>query len=170
MLCGRNKIAPTRLRGGLIGLLVAAMVSVIASAADPVVREYMIDERGELRAFSRAVVTEGGRTVWLAGQTATVDSDGNSLAGDFEAQTREIFRILGERLQQFDGTLSDIVTMTVYIDDVRNGDAFVEIRKEHFEAGRYPSSALITVVGFARPEIMIEIKATAVVGEEAGTE
>ena len=83
--------------------------------------------------------------------------------GDFEAQTREIFRILGERLRQFDGTLSDIVTMTVYINDVRNGDTFVEIRKEQFEEGRYPSSALITVVGFARPEIMIEIKATAVV-------
>ena len=170
MLYRKNKTAPTRLLGSLLSLLFAALLPVISSAADPVVREYVIDERGELRAFSRVVVTEGGRTVWLAGQTATVDSNGNSLAGDFESQTREIFRILDERLQQFDGTLSDIVTMTVYIDDVRNGDAFVEIRKEHFEAGRYPSSALITVVGFARPEIMIEIKATAVVGEEAGTQ
>ena len=69
-------------------------------------------------------------------------------------------------MQHFGGTLSDIVTMTVYIDDVRNGDAFVEIRKEHFESGRYPSSALITVVGFARPEIMLEIKATAIVGDD----
>ena len=28
------------------------------------------------RAFSPAVVTDGGRIVWLAGQTATMDADG----------------------------------------------------------------------------------------------
>lgn len=157
--------------GGRISLgvlfAILATISGFAGAADPVVREYVTDERGELRAFSRAVATEGGTTVWLAGQTTSVDADGNSLAGDFEGQTREIFRLIGERLAHFGGTLNDIVTMTVYIDDVRNGDAFVEIRKEQFAPGRYPSSALITVVGFARPELMIEIKATAVVGEEA---
>ena len=167
MLTSR-RINNTSRRGlGPLLLAAAATVSALAWAADPVVREYVIDDRGELRAFSRAVATEGGRTIWLAGQTASVNADGNSLAGDFDAQTREIFRIISERLEHFGGTLSDIVTMTVYIDDVRNGDAFVEIRKEQFESGRYPSSALITVVGFARPEIMLEIKATAVVGEEA---
>ncbi len=46
----------------------------------------------------------------------------------------------------------------------------IEIRTQQFESGRYPSSALITVVGFVRPELMIEIKATAVVGEEAGAD
>ena len=56
--------------------------------------------------------------------------------------------------------------MTVYIQDVRDGDRFVEIRSEYFESGRYPSSALITVVGFARPGTMIEIKPTAVIGQE----
>jgi 2-iminobutanoate/2-iminopropanoate deaminase len=170
MLYRKKMIISRWFLGPLICLLISALLPMISSAADPLVREHLIDERGELRAFSRAVTTEGGRTVWLAGQTATVDSGGNLLSGDFEAQTREILRILDERLRQFDGTLSDIVTMTVYINDVRNGDVFVDIRKEHFEAGRYPSSALITVVGFARPEIMIEIKATAVVGEEAGIE
>ncbi len=143
--------------------LTVVFLPAIVWGADPVDREYVIDERGELRAFSRAVSTQGGRTIWLAGQTATVDANGNLLTGDFEGQTREIFNILRQRLEHFGGTLSDIVTMTVYINDVRNGDAFVEIRKEQFEEGRYPSSALITVVGFARPEIMIEIKATAVV-------
>lgn len=164
----RNRRINKIFRRGLGPLFIAAttILATLSWAADPVVREFIIDDRGELRAFSRAVATEGGRTIWLAGQTATVDADGNSMAGNFEGQAREIFRILDERLQHFGGTLSDIVTMTVYIDDVRNGDAFVEIRKEHFESGRYPSSALITVVGFARPEIMLEIKATAIVGDD----
>ncbi|NNC66216.1 MAG: RidA family protein [Gammaproteobacteria bacterium] len=126
-------------------------------------REYVIDDRGRQRAFSRAVATTGGKIIWLAGQTTTTDANGNSLAGDFEGQTREIFRILDERLRGFGGDLSDIVTMTVYISDTRFGDPFVDIRSEHFDNDEYPSSALITVVGFARPDILIEIKATAVV-------
>lgn len=142
-----------------------SMISAIAAVAQSqeLTREYVIDERGRERAFSRAVSTIGGETVWLAGQTVTVDADGNSLAGDFEGQTREIFRILDERLAGFGGSLSDIVTMTVYIGDTRYGDQFVELRKEYFDNDQFPSSALITVVGFARPEILLEIKATAVV-------
>jgi hypothetical protein len=37
------------------------------------------------RAFSPAVVTQGGKIVWLAGQTALTDLDGKSIAHDFEA-------------------------------------------------------------------------------------
>ena len=137
-----------------------------AQDAVPVTKEYLIDEYGERRAFSRAVATTGGTTVWVAGHTTLTDADGNDISGDFEAQTREVFRLIEQRLAHYGGTLSDIVTMTVYIQDVRDGDRFVDIRSEYFSDGRYPSSALITVVGFARPGTMIEIKPTAVIGEE----
>ncbi len=149
-------------------LSIVVLLSVIAGIvqAQELTREYVIDERGRERAFSRAVATTGGKIVWLAGQTTTVDANGNSLAGDFEGQAREIFRILDERLADFGGSLADIVTMTVYIGDTRYGDQFVEIRKEHFDNDQFPSSALITVVGFARPEILLEIKAIAVVDAE----
>jgi enamine deaminase RidA (YjgF/YER057c/UK114 family) len=51
----------------------------------------------------------------------------------------------------------------VYINDVRNGDRFVQIRREHFPDGRYPCSALLTISGFARPGCMIEIQGVAVI-------
>ena len=140
--------------------------SAVAQDEDGVTREYMTLDWTEDRSFSPVVTTTGGKTIWLAGVTVIADADGNSLAGDFEGQTREIFRIIEDRLEQFGGTLADIVTMTVYIGDTRLGDPFVEIRKEMFEPGSYPSSALITVVGFARPESLIEVKATAVVGAD----
>ena len=38
------------------------------------------------RAFSPAVITEGGRTIYVAGHTGQVDDAGKSLAGDFDAQ------------------------------------------------------------------------------------
>ena len=120
---------------------------------------YSPDARSKERAFSRAVITEGGKTVWLAGQTAAANLD-------FEGQTREVFANLDKTIKAVGGSgLRDIVTMTVFINDVRLGDRFVEIRKEYFPGG-FPASALITVAGFDHPDMMVEIQAIAVVGEE----
>jgi enamine deaminase RidA (YjgF/YER057c/UK114 family) len=55
-----------------------------------------------------------------------------------------------------------MVTMTVFINDARNGDRFVQIRREHFPDGRYPCSALLTISSFARPGCMIEMQGVAV--------
>jgi enamine deaminase RidA (YjgF/YER057c/UK114 family) len=55
--------------------------------------------------------------------------------------------------------------MTVFIIDARYGDRFTEIRQEAFSDGNYPASALITVAGFARPNMMVEIQCVAVVPE-----
>jgi enamine deaminase RidA (YjgF/YER057c/UK114 family) len=118
-----------------------------------------------LRAYSPAVVTEGGRIVWLAGQTATTDADGRDIAGDFEAQTRRVFALIDQTMRRAGGTLADLVTMTVFIKEPRYGDRFVEIRRELFPDGRFPASALITVTNFARPGIELEIQAVAVVGD-----
>ena len=115
------------------------------------------------RAFSPAVITEGGKTVWLAGQTATVDEQGNDISGNFEAQTRTIFALIDKTLQRAGGSVANVVTMTVFINDPRYGDLFVRLRGEIFKDGRFPASALITVSHFARPGMLIEIQAIAVV-------
>ena len=116
------------------------------------------------RAFSPAVITQGGRTVWLAGQTATRDEAGNDISGDFDAQVRTIFSLIDKTLRRTDGTLANLVTMTVFINDPRYGDRFVELRKGFFPDGNYPASALITVSHFARPGMLIEIQGVAVIG------
>jgi 2-iminobutanoate/2-iminopropanoate deaminase len=119
------------------------------------------------RAYSPAVITEGGRAVWLAGQTATVDGDGKDISGNFEAQTRRVFGLMDETLRRVGGSLANLVTMTVFIKEPRFGDRFVEIRRGLFTDGNFPASALITVSNFARPGIEIEIQAIAVVGDRA---
>ena len=115
------------------------------------------------RAYSPAVITQGGRTIWLAGQTTTVDESGKDIAGNFEAQARTVFALMDRTLKRAGGSLSNLVTMTVFITDPRYGDAFVKIRSEFFRDGRFPASALITVTAFARPGILIEIQGVAVV-------
>src|SRR5262249_16268357 len=117
------------------------------------------------RAYSPAVVTEGGRTVWLAGQIAMVDADGRDISGDFEAQTHRVFALMDQTLRATAGTVTDLGTMTVFIKEPRYGDRFVEIRRELFPEGEFPASALITVTNFARPGVEIEIQAVAVIGD-----
>ncbi|HEY1544927.1 MAG TPA: RidA family protein [Xanthobacteraceae bacterium] len=116
------------------------------------------------RAFSPAVITQGGRTVWLAGQTATRDAEGRDISGDFDAQTKTIFALIDATLRRVGGSLADMVTMTVFINDPRHGDRFVELRRGIFANGKFPASALITVSHFARPGMLIEIQGVAVIG------
>jgi 2-iminobutanoate/2-iminopropanoate deaminase len=117
------------------------------------------------RAFSPAVITRGGRTIWLAGQTATEDLKGKSLLGDFPGQAKTIFALMDSTLKRSGGSLQNFVTMTVFITDARYGDQFVKLRHEMFPDGKFPASALITVSGLAQPGMLIEIQGVAVVGE-----
>jgi 2-iminobutanoate/2-iminopropanoate deaminase len=65
-------------------VLLAILLSGAAQAA-----EYMEKTPFQLsRAFSPGVITSGGMIVWVAGQTATQDSQGNNIASNFEAQVK----------------------------------------------------------------------------------
>jgi 2-iminobutanoate/2-iminopropanoate deaminase len=117
------------------------------------------------RAFSPAVITRGGRIIWLAGQTTTADLNGKSVVGDFQGQARTDFALMDRTLKRSGGSLQNLVTMTVFINDPRNGDQFVKMRHAMFPDGKFPASALITVSNFAQPGIVIEIQGVAVIGE-----
>src|SRR5438094_10077769 len=133
--------------------------------------EYMEKTPFELsRAFSPGVITSGGMTVWVAGQTATQDSQGNNIANNFEAQVKQVFAQIDGVLKRAGGSLDNVVTMTVFIKESRYGDRFVEMRKDMFQNGHYPGSALITVTNFARPGIEIEIQAGGVIGDRCSSE
>jgi hypothetical protein len=110
--------------------------------------EYLENPRCRRRAPSRP---RGGgrrpqRSIWPARPRWPM-KNGANIAGNFEAQTRTIFKLMDRTLQRAGGALKNLVTMTVFITDVRNGDRFVEIRKEMFPDGNFPASALITVTG-----------------------
>ena len=115
------------------------------------------------RAFSPAVITEGGKVIWIAGHTGQRDPAGNSLAGDFDAQTRQTFANIEATLNEAGASLKDMVTMTIFLIDARYTTRMTEIRTEIF-GGDFPASAAITVKGFADPTMLIEIQGIAVVG------
>jgi 2-iminobutanoate/2-iminopropanoate deaminase len=147
-------------------LSLAMLLSTAAQAA-----EYMEKTPFQLsRAFSPGVITSGGIIVWVAGQTATQDSQGNNIANNFEAQVKQVFAQVDGVLKRAGGSLDNVVTMTVFIKESRYGDRFVDMRKEYFKDGNYPGSALITVTNFARPGIEIEIQAVGVIGDSCSND
>jgi 2-iminobutanoate/2-iminopropanoate deaminase len=149
--------------GAGFGLL--AGVNVRSAAQQPASSVQFLEgtARQKERAFSPAVVTKGGRIIWLAGQTTTEDLNGKPLAGDFLGQARTDFALMDRTLKRSGGSLHDLVTMTVFINDPRYGDEFIKLRHEMFPDGKFPASALITVSNFAQPGILIEIQGVAVV-------
>jgi enamine deaminase RidA (YjgF/YER057c/UK114 family) len=122
------------------------------------------------RAFSPGVVTDGGKIVWVAGQTATRDKDDKDISGNFEAQVRQVFYQMDAIMRRAGGSLANIVSVTMFIKEPRYGDRFVELRKEYFKDANYPGSALITVSNFARPGVEIEIQSIGVVGDRCSSE
>jgi len=146
-----------------IGVAGTAMFFALCFALEA--KDYIKGERPQQRGYSEAVITEGGRTVWLAGQTATADDAGKSLAGDFEGQVRQLFKNLNRTLEKAGGKLADMVQMTVFITDVRYGDRLTQIRREVF-GDNFPGSALITITALANPDAKIEIQGYAVIGSK----
>jgi enamine deaminase RidA (YjgF/YER057c/UK114 family) len=142
---------------GITTSLIAGTCLTIAWTAPVLAKEcYAPDARSQKRAFSRAVTTEGGKVIWLGGQTGTAEKN-------FEGQARDAFAELDKTIKAVGGAgIKDMVTMTVFIVDVRNGDRLTEIRKELFK-DCFPASALITVTGLARPGLLIEIQGMAVI-------
>jgi enamine deaminase RidA (YjgF/YER057c/UK114 family) len=125
-------------------------------------RRFIKRDVPQTRAYSPAVITQGGTIVFLAGQTVSVDAAGKPLTGDFDGQVRAIFAALGKTLEEAGGKLADMTTMTVFITDARYGDRFTQLRREIF-GDNFPASALITVAGLARPELLVEVQGIAVI-------
>ena len=139
-------------------LMAAALLPSAVAAKD-----YIKGDRQQQSGYSPAVITEGGKMVWLAGQTGYVGDDGKSLASDFDGQVRQVFKLMGRTLEKAGGKLSDLVQMTVFITDIRYGRRVTELRREIL-GDNFPGSALITVTALQNPDAKIEIQGYAVIG------
>jgi 2-iminobutanoate/2-iminopropanoate deaminase len=148
--------------GGLAALGATTPAAAQTPSAQAPAKRFVKRESSERSGYSAAVVTQGGRTIWLAGMTGAVDASGKSLAGDLDAQVHAVFAAMEATLAEAGGKLSDMVTMTVFLTDPRNHRRFTELRREIL--GRdFPASAAIGISHLANPNALLEIQAVAVV-------
>ena len=111
----------------------------------------------------QAVVTEGGKIVWLRGQCPQNLDDATNIASDDPAeQTRKVMKNICQLIQEAGGEMKHLVKLVVYITDVRHREAVYRTIGEYTK-GVYPVSTGLVVTALARPEWLVEIDATAVI-------
>ena len=111
--------------------------------------------------YSQAILTEGGKLLFIAGQTAS-DKDGNVVGkGDIKAQTRQVFDNIKAVLEAAGGSLDSLVMTTTYITDRQYREGYNEIRRGMYRKDP-PTSTLVIVKGLANEDYLIEIAGIAV--------
>lgn len=111
--------------------------------------------------YSRAV--RAGNIIEIAGTTAVQD-DKVVGEGDIYAQTRFIFRKIEQALMQAGGSLNDVIRTRMYTTDISKWELISKAHGEIFEDIK-PASTLIEVKVLIKPELLIEIEATAIVND-----
>ena len=111
--------------------------------------------------YSQGIMTEGGKVLFIAGQTAS-DAKGNVVGkGDIKAQTCQVFDNIKAVLEAAGGSLDDVVMTTTYITDRKYREGYNEVRRGIYKKDP-PTSTLVIVSGLANEDYMIEIAGIAV--------
>jgi len=112
--------------------------------------------------YSLVNIAQPGRMVFIAGQTAS-DHDGQVVGvGDAKAQTRFILGKIQRAVEAAGGTINDVVALNIFTTDVGNHRDINETRREVL-GSNFPTSTMVQVVALARPELLLEINAIAVI-------
>lgn len=150
----------------LLLVLLAAAAAVPAAAQS--VRRISPSSLPLPSGYAHVVSSGPGRVVHVSGQVA-LDSAGAVVgAGDFRAQCEQVFRNLQRALAAAGATFRDVTRIGIYVTDMRELAALREVRSRYLPADAPPASTLVQVSALFRPELLVEIEATAVVPEPPG--
>ena len=114
----------------------------------------------QVAGFSRAIKV--GRTVHVAGTTAS-DQDGRVLAkGDASQQTRIALQCIQRVLLELGSSLEDVVRTRMFL--VNENDCY-RVMRAHGEAFKEirPVTTLVVVKALVDPEMLIEIEVEAII-------
>lgn len=112
--------------------------------------------------YSQGIVTDGGRLLFIAGQTAA-DRDGNVVGkGDAEKQVEQVFANLDAVLKAAGATFDNLVMTTTYLTDIKHREAYNKVRLKYY-VNSQPTSTLVVVKALGGEDFLIEIDGIAVI-------
>lgn len=120
-------------------------------------------QRYDRHSYAAGVIAEGRRLLLISGMTATDDDFAVLAPGDLVGQTRIIYRKIGRVLEAAGADFRAIVALRDYVvaDHLAQYWDADAVRREFLPDNGIASTA-IGVTGLAKPGLLIEIEATAV--------
>ena len=113
--------------------------------------------------LAQAVVTRGGKIVWLRGQCPqNLDDAVNLKSNDPVEQTHKVMQNIKQLIEEAGGKMEHLVKVVVYLTDIRHREAVYRTMGQYIE-GVHPVSTGLVVQALARPEWLVEIDGTAVI-------
>ena len=117
--------------------------------------------------FSHGILTEGGRLLFLAGQTGSDERGRIVEPSDLVAQYDRAVANLDEVLRAGGGTLTDIVKLNIFVRDrgdyITKRKGLGQVHRRRFGA-YYPTMALFEVSALFQEDALVELEGIAVVG------
>jgi enamine deaminase RidA (YjgF/YER057c/UK114 family) len=111
----------------------------------------------------RVALPCGGAMIFISGQVAS-DSAGNLLGGnDAASQAEAVFCQLRAVLRECGADLGNLVSVTIFLTDMRDLTAVSEVRNR-FLGDPPPASTLVQVSQLAEPGRLVEINGIAMAG------
>ena len=113
----------------------------------------------------QAVVTQGGKIIWLRGQCPqNLDDAKNISSSDPAEQTHKVMQNIQQLIEEAGGSMNHLVKIVVYITNIKHREAVYQTIGKYIQ-GVHPVSTGLVVSALARPEWLVEIDATAVIPE-----
>lgn len=117
--------------------------------------------------YADALITPGGRTIWISGQVGWNPATGEFASDDFATQCGQALRNVAAVLAAAGAAPSRVARLTWY---VTNRDEYLSARAEigryyrEVFGAHYPAMSVVIVAGLVEERAKVEIEATAVVG------
>lgn len=109
--------------------------------------------------YSRAVRV--GNIIEVAGTTA-IDGETVIGIGDVQEQTRFVLSKIESALNEAGASLADVVRTRIYVVDIEQWETIGKVHGQFFGQIK-PAATMIEVNRLIRPELLVEIEATAIV-------
>lgn len=121
---------------------------------------------GQQAMFGYAQAVRVGDTIWIANTPGCDES--LTFPEDMAGQLRQVYINLVTTLDHFSSSIADLVDVTVFVSDIGEYTAASAMhRSDFFGTDGLPASTLVQVFGFLLPEMLVSIKATAIIGSAA---
>src|SRR5215813_11690683 len=111
----------------------------------------------DMLGFSQA--TKVGDTIYVSGTVGI--GEGLYIPESMAEQMELAYRTVAETLAHFSATMSDVVEQRVYVTNIDEASAALEVRKAAYGGKHLPASSMVEVSKLALPQLKFEVAVVA---------